>query len=228
MKRIAILGAVALVSASAGAQELGRVISSTPVFQQVQIPRQVCGNEQISVQPAKSGAGAAVGAIAGGALGNASANGRGRGAATVMGAVVGAVVGGALESSPEPRSEVITRCATQMTTENRAVGYDVVYEFGGNQYSARLPNDPGPTIAVQVAPVGSAVPNAPVVTSAPPVYVQTAPVVSSTYVTQSVVPVYYERPIYRPVYAPLTFQWGGPHWGGGWEHGRHFEGHRGH
>lgn len=225
MKRIACLSALALVAAAAHSQDMGRVLSSVPVVQQVQVPRQFCANQQIEVQPGKSGAGAAVGAIAGGALGNASSHGRSRGAATVAGAVLGAVVGGALEPSPEPRAEVVTSCTTQMTLENRTVGYDVVYEFGGRQYSTRMPNDPGPTIAVQVAPVGGGLPAPAVVSAAPaPVIMQGAPVMSTAYVSPQVVPIYYPR----PVYAPLTFSWGVPYWGGGWEHGRHFEGHRGH
>ena len=52
------------------AQEVGKVISSTPVIQQVAVPRQVCTTDQVVVQGQKSGAGAAMGAIAGGAVGN--------------------------------------------------------------------------------------------------------------------------------------------------------------
>ena len=80
MKRMiaAALGLGAL--ASVWAQDVGRVLSTTPVLQQVAVPRQVCSNEQISYQGANSGAGALIGAIAGGALGNAT-GGRGAGPA---------------------------------------------------------------------------------------------------------------------------------------------------
>ena len=50
---------------SVQAQEVGKVISSTPVIQQVAVPRQVCTTEQIVVQGQKSGAGAAMGAMGG-------------------------------------------------------------------------------------------------------------------------------------------------------------------
>ena len=39
--------------------------------------------------------------------------------------------------------------------ENRTVGYNVVYEFAGRQYSVQMPNDPGPMIRLQVTPVGA-------------------------------------------------------------------------
>ena len=54
----------------AQAQEVARVVSATPIVQQVATPRQVCSNEQVAVNGPKSGAGAAMGAIAGGAIGN--------------------------------------------------------------------------------------------------------------------------------------------------------------
>ena len=67
------------------AQEVGRVISSTPVIQQVAVPRQVCSQQQVAVQPPKSGAGAAMGAIAGGAIGNSIGRGEGNALATAIG-----------------------------------------------------------------------------------------------------------------------------------------------
>eukprot|EP01041_Mallomonas_annulata_P033129 gene33129-55708_t len=68
MKNLLILLSGLVLGGAAGAQELGRVLSSTAVIQQVGVPRQVCTTDQVTVQPSKSGAGAAMGAIAGGAL----------------------------------------------------------------------------------------------------------------------------------------------------------------
>jgi uncharacterized protein YcfJ len=66
------LALAALIPASPVlAQEVGRVISSTPIIQQVAVPRQVCTQQQVTVQKNKSGAGAAMGAIAGGTIGHA-------------------------------------------------------------------------------------------------------------------------------------------------------------
>ncbi|GAB2586320.1 hypothetical protein GCM10027034_18370 [Ramlibacter solisilvae] len=45
--------------------------------------------------------------------------------------------------------------STPVTQDGRAIGYDVQYEYGGKQFSARLPYDPGPTIQLQVAPVAN-------------------------------------------------------------------------
>ena len=55
--RVALVTPVLLLAAgTALAQELGQVISSTPVTQQVGVPRQVCTTEQVAVQAPKSGA----------------------------------------------------------------------------------------------------------------------------------------------------------------------------
>ena len=66
MKKTVIFSAIAAVAAVAGtaqAQELGRVLSSTPVVQQVAIPQQVCGNETVYSGNRTSGAGAVMGAM---------------------------------------------------------------------------------------------------------------------------------------------------------------------
>ena len=83
------------------AQEMGRVISSTPIVQQVGVPRQVCNNEQVVVNGQKSGAGAAMGAIAGGAIGNSVGKGDGRAVATMLGLFGGAILGDKVEGNPQ-------------------------------------------------------------------------------------------------------------------------------
>ncbi|HEX5285381.1 MAG TPA: glycine zipper 2TM domain-containing protein, partial [Polaromonas sp.] len=94
----AVAGAAGLICLPASAMDiLARVISSTPVVQQVAVPRQVCSNEAIITQAPKSGAGALMGALAGGAAGNAIGNGGGRAAATMIGLVGGALIGDRIE-----------------------------------------------------------------------------------------------------------------------------------
>ena len=68
-------GVLALVAAStAHAQdERGRVLSSTPIVQQVTVPREVCQNVTVREPARKSGAGALLGAVAGLLLGWAAA-----------------------------------------------------------------------------------------------------------------------------------------------------------
>ena len=86
MKSIAVAVVLSVVALSASAQEFGRVVSATPVLQQVLTPRQSCTVEKVLVSGRKSGTGAAVGAIAGGVAGNAlGGGGRGGAAATVLG-----------------------------------------------------------------------------------------------------------------------------------------------
>ena len=60
------MGVLAASGTIARAEEIGRVIASNPVIQQVQVPRQVCSNQVVGGRP-NTGAGAVVGGIAGGA-----------------------------------------------------------------------------------------------------------------------------------------------------------------
>src|SRR5215218_1288238 len=92
MKKTVLVSAMGLLAGWSGwasAEEVGRVITSTPVVQQVAVPRQVCSNQPVAVQQPNSGAGAVMGGIAGGAMGNAIGGGSGRAAATVIGLIGG-------------------------------------------------------------------------------------------------------------------------------------------
>lgn len=222
----------ALVLSSVGtlclAQDVGRVISSSPIVQQVAIPRQVCSNEQVVVQQQKSGAGALMGALAGGAMGNAVGRGAGNAAATMLGVMGGALVGDRIEGAPASQVQSVQHCVDQSFLENRTVGYNVEYEFGGKHYHVQMPNDPGPTIALQVGPAGaqaapaysqqpaqSAYNNQPAYSTQPvyntqPVYVQQAPVVVTAPAQ-----VYYAQPYYYP---PVSLNFGMGYWGGGGGH----------
>jgi uncharacterized protein YcfJ len=216
-----------MASQSAQAVDIARVISATPVIQQVAVPRQVCTDQQVAVQQPKSGAGAVVGAIVGGALGSAAGgHGAGRAAATVLGAVGGSVVGDRIEGSPDPELRTIRQCSTQTAYENRTVAYNVVYEYAGKQYSAQMPHDPGPTLALQIGPVGSvgsATSNSSVASEPPrqtypadiPVYEEAPPVV----IAQPVYPVYYPRPYYYP---PVSLNFGFGYWGDGYRGHHHW------
>jgi uncharacterized protein YcfJ len=146
-----------------GGAEQGRVISSTPVIQQVAVPRQVCQDEVVTSQGYNSGAGAVMGGLAGGAIGNAIGDGSGRAAATVIGLIGGAMLGNRIEGSGAPQTQTVRRCGTQTVYENRTVGFQVVYEYAGRQYQVQMPHDPGPTIPLQVVPLGAA----PAVSAAP-------------------------------------------------------------
>lgn len=206
MKRTILFSLLALGAASSFSQEMGRVISSTPVTQQVAVPRQVCTTEQVMQPGNKSGAGALVGAIAGGAIGNSIGHGNGRAAATAIGLLGGAIVGDRIESGGPGQVQNVQRCSTQTYYENRTVSYNVVYEYGGKQYSVQMASDPGPFVRLQVTPIGS--------TQAP----GPAPVSATTYVEplypadgtdQSSyryydAPVVYTAPVVQRYYRPAT------------------------
>lgn len=210
MKQLLILTVTAISSGLAMAQEVGRVISATPLIQQVGVPRQVCTNEQVAVQPSKSGAGAVIGAIAGGAMGNAVGGGTGKAAATMLGIFGGAVLGDRVEGAPQSQFQTMQRCGVQTFYENRPVAYNVVYEYAGKQYSVQMPNDPGPSIQLQVTPVGAAtqMTEPPMNgTYAPPLYGQPAPV----YVVPPVQRGYYANPYYAPIGVELDYGYGDGH-----------------
>ena len=206
MKKVLVLSTIAaasgLFAVNASAMDiLARVISSTPVVQQVSVPQQVCTTQPMVTQAPPSGAGAVMGALAGGAMGNAVGDGGGRALATMIGLVGGAMVGNNIEGN---RSQVqnVQQCGTQTAYENRTTHYNVVYEYANKQYTVQMPSDPGLYVRLQVTPVGAMpAPQA----SAPqqPAYAQPAqPVYSQPVYSQPV----YAQPVYaQPVYAQPVY-----------------------
>lgn len=210
MSTVAAAASLAALPASA-LEILARVISSTPVVQQVAVPRQVCNSQAVITQAPKSGAGALLGALAGGAAGNAIGNGGGRAAATVIGLVGGAMIGDRIEGS-DSQVQNVQQCTTQTFYENRASYYNVVYEYSGTQYNVQMANDPGPYVRLQVTPVGAVTPSPqPAPASQPQTYIQPAPVQQPVYVQPVAYPAYYPQPYYygpayyAPYYPPIGF-----------------------
>jgi len=209
MKKVALPLLLALGSGLSMAQEVGRVISSTPVIQQIGVPRQVCTTQQVTSPGTKSGAGAAMGAIAGGAIGNNIGDGAGRAVATMLGLVGGAILGDRIEGAPAAQVQNVQSCSTQTFYENRTVSYNVVYEFNGKQYTVSMPQDPGPFVKLQVTPISAAT---------------TVPAPTATYVQPAVIAqevIVVERPTYvmtqrnhyaRPYHPPVgvNLHWGYP------------------
>lgn len=213
-----IAAAAALAALPASAMDiLARVISSTPVVQQVAVPRQVCNNQQVITEAPKSGGGALLGALAGGAAGNAIGDGGGRALATVIGLVGGAIVGDRIEG-PNQQLQNVQQCSVQTYYENRPSHYNVVYEYQGTQYNAQMVNDPGQFVRLQVTPVGaissapqSGFPDQPqaLQQAAPvqPAYIQQQTYVQPAFVQPAPIiyaapPAYYGWPYYGPSYAP--------------------------
>ncbi len=182
----ALVAGSGLVSGLALAQEVGNVISSTPVLKRVTEPRSTCTNDADGKQ----------------------------------------------------------RCSTQMVTEDRTIGYKVVYEYAGKQRTVQLPFPPGQTIPLEISPAGPtgyALPDRQTIAAPTPVYsTESQPVVVERVVRE---PVYVERdyypgPYYRsyyydPIYpilglglAATAIYYGGR--GGYWGHSYRggFRGHR--
>ena len=225
MKKVIVLSLLATTSllamSAAAADILARVITSTPVVQQVAVPRQVCNSQQVITTAPKSGGGALLGAVAGGAVGNAIGNGGGRALATVIGLVGGAMVGDKVEGTNN-QVQNVQQCSTQTFYENRPSHYNVVYEYQGTQYNVQMAQDPGQYVRLQVTPVGAINPAAqpgfqtqpvqPIQPVQPQTYYQQVPSQPGYVVQQPVflAPVviesystYYGRPYYPHFYAPF-------------------------
>jgi uncharacterized protein YcfJ len=233
---LAIATLLAAAAGNAFATEYGTVVSSTPVVGEVAVPQRQCFDEEQAVAPARryssSGAGALVGAVIGGVVGNSVGAGFGRAAATGIGAVAGAAIGDQVEANSTPPAPVATttvrRCQNVTRREQRVIGYDVVYDYAGQRYNARLARDPGERIAlnVNVAPVGALPP----ARSVPPAYDEGAAPPAAVYAPAA--PGYAAPPLYAapPVYAPPPVVWGGPSiyvaptlwFGGSWGGHRHW------
>lgn len=150
-----VLAGVIAASVSGLAQastERARVLSSTPIYETVSVPREVCRAEQVVERGRSSGAGAVMGGIAGGAMGNAIGDGSGRAIATVVGLIGGAVLGDRIEGRGPSTTRVVERCSTEYVSEQRPAGYNVVYEYAGRQYNMQTPERPGRFIQVDVTP----------------------------------------------------------------------------
>ena len=191
MKQTLLFAALGLVGLGAAAQEVGNVISSVPVVQQVQVPRQVCSQPAPVMAPPTSGGGGLVGALVGGGIGSTIGHGTGNAAAILAGTVIGAIAGNNVEAGnlqAQAAAQSMPQCMTEMTLENRIVGYNVTYDYAGRQNTVQMPYDPGPTVRLQVSPVAQSAPSGNVVV-APPVQggnaVPAGAVVQSGAVAQS-------------------------------------------
>ncbi|WP_137891319.1 glycine zipper 2TM domain-containing protein [Ramlibacter sp. 2FC] len=197
------------LAGAALADEFGRVLSSSPIVQQVAVPRQVCETQQVLTPAPRSGAGAVMGALAGGAVGNAVGNGGGRALATMIGLVGGAMVGDQIEGGGQAQVQNVQQCGTQTFYEQRTVGYDVVYEYAGKQYQAQMPSDPGPTVRLQVSPISM---------PPPPGYTPVAPQqpygMSSTTTYYPTAPVYAAPTVAYPGHYPARPYYDAPAPGG--------------
>ncbi len=141
--------------------DTARVRSVQPQYESVAIPRQECSSQWINethrIEGQRGYGGAVIGGVAGAVLGNQLGKGHGREAATALGAVVGAFTGDRVANRGGDRYEQVPRqvqtCQTVNDVQQRLTGYQVSYEYRGQQFVALLPQDPGPHLQVQVSVV---------------------------------------------------------------------------
>jgi uncharacterized protein YcfJ len=172
---LAIAVGSALTSLGAFAQSFtdsAPVIGVRAITERIPVNRQECWSEQrrgyeerqVTRQDtgAQIGAGTVLGAIAGGVIGHqfgSSSGGRDRG--TAAGAIVGGLVGNQVdrdnnasaqdvEVERRPVTRDVERCRTIQEVRDVASGYDVRYRYGGREFVARMPFDPGRRIRIAV------------------------------------------------------------------------------
>lgn len=131
--------------------DAARVIESQPVYAAAGT-RQECWNSREGryQAPGESSdsnrvAGTALGAIVGGVIGHQLGSGRGNDAATVGGAILGGIAGNQIQRQQQDRNDDLdmSRCRTVASGDNTLQGYDVRYEYRGQQYVTRMASEPG-------------------------------------------------------------------------------------
>ena len=125
-------------------------------------PRQSCYTEQVAYQEPvargrKSHTGTILGAVIGGALGNELGHRkRNKQAGTAIGAILGGSIGRDISHKPQKyvtryRDEQRCNTTTEISYDERVVGYDVTYRYNGQSYTTRMQREPGHSIKVKVS-----------------------------------------------------------------------------
>lgn len=135
-------------------RDFARVIESRPV-QDNSAARQECFNPRAGVyeevreeNKTNIGKGAAIGAVAGGVLGHQVDSGGG----TALGAILGGVLGHQLEKRNERNEQNdldYSRCRMMAGSyDSGRQGYEVRYEYDGQEYVTVMDHDPGRRLRV--------------------------------------------------------------------------------
>ncbi len=154
-----LLGLLNMSNANAaGFQDTARVVSSTPVYENVNDPKHECWDEKVGYETVgrdRTYGGTVLGTIVGGILGNQIGRGGGRTVATAVGAATGAVIGNntdrdARDPGGYERPVYEQRCRTVDNWSQRLTGYNVTYRYQGHEYNTFMPYDPGRSVTVNV------------------------------------------------------------------------------
>ena len=110
---------------------------------------------QVPVQQERNAGGTIVGGIAGALLGSQIGSGNGKVAASAAGAIAGAMVGDRVQNNGRQGSSVqeqaVQQCRTVEAIESRTSGYNVTYEYRGQNYTSLMRNDPGNRVRLRVS-----------------------------------------------------------------------------
>ncbi len=165
MNRIAMtcfLAAGVTVAQAQTFQDMARVRSAEPQYEQVTVPREQCSTQWVNdTRPVGDSqphyGGVIIGGVAGGILGNQVGKGSGRDAATAIGAVVGAIAGQQVarnNSRPqqyESAARQVTQCQAVSEVQTRVAGYRVTYDYRGQTFTTLMREQPGPNLQVRVS-----------------------------------------------------------------------------
>jgi len=158
-----LVGAVAVtaVGAAAGyrymdpAGAYATVIAVKPAVTTINVPREECRDEMVTLtRPTEDPnqiAGTVAGGVIGGVIGSQIGDGSGKKVAIVGGAVAGGIAGNKIQEGMQERNvyqEIQRVCVTVNEQQQSPAGYDVTYELDGRQHTVRTDYDPGRRIAV--------------------------------------------------------------------------------
>jgi uncharacterized protein YcfJ len=167
MKSGFVVGAVAgAVVATAGGAMAGyrmyetahyaSVVSAKPLTRSVKVPRKECHDEAVTrTQPVKDHdrlIGTGIGALVGGVLGHQVGGGNGKTIATVAGAAAGGYAGNKIQQRQQQNDTYTAteqRCSTNYDVKHEPAGFEVVYEYKGQQHHVHMGKDPGSSLPVK-------------------------------------------------------------------------------
>jgi uncharacterized protein YcfJ len=161
MKRLALAALMTTTVFAVHAEPFfdhARVRSAEPQYESVNTPREECRRDWVNDRHriGQDHGGAVIGGVAGALLGNQVGKGHGREAATAVGAVVGALAGDRIASRDrwdryEDVPREVTTCRMVNEVSTRIVGYQVTYEYRGQQFTTLMRENPGPHLRVRVS-----------------------------------------------------------------------------
>lgn len=138
--------------------DYAEVLRATPVTQIIETsrPERECWQEEVVHETRGNSdlGGLVLGGVVGGVIGNRFGGGNGKKVATVAGSIAGAALGQDMARGPsQSYTSYEDRCRTYRVrqTEERLVGYDVLYRYNGQEYTTRTDRDPGSHIKVRVS-----------------------------------------------------------------------------